>query len=738
MRQLKNTLLFPALLFSISVFSQQGVVMSAIGKLPIEGATVNFKPDNLSVTSDELGRFLFLKKLPDSIIISAIGFETKNISYQDFLKNNDTIFLLRRPVELSSITVSANRPDQFSYISKVDVKMRDVTNSQEVLRLVPGLFIGQHAGGGKAEQLFLRGFDIDHGTDINIAVDGMPVNMVSHAHGQGYADLHFLIPELIENIHFRKGDYDAEKGNLATAGHVEFKTKNFLPANSIKLEAGQFNSYRGVGMFRILEREKQSAFIASEYMFTNGYFEHDQDFHRLNLFGKFRREIGKRSDLVFSASTFSSKWKASGQIPERALHNGLIGFFGAIDPNEGGNTGRSNLNAEFKTTLNNGDLLKSQAYFTRYDFELYSDFTFFLNDSINGDQVRQKEKRNLLGYNGSYIHRGNGKFSTEFGVNLRFDKTRDSELSRTKNRVITTDRIKLGDVKEFNQGLWVTETIKWNKKFTITAGLRFDHFSNYYLDKLDQDRLNKISESIISPKLKFYYQLNKKTQFYFTAGKGFHSNDVRVAIQTAGKNILPAAYGADLGMVCKPSKNLLIQSALWYLKLQQEFVYVGDEGVIEPSGRSRRLGVDLSLRYQPVTWLYFDVDANYSLGRAIDEKNGEDYLPLAPVLTSIGGIGYKNKNGLSAGLRYRYMADRPANETNSIVAKGYFVTDAVFNYASKKFEAGISIQNLFNIRWKETQFDTESRLKNETESVSEIHFTPGTPFFLKGHISFFF
>jgi outer membrane receptor protein involved in Fe transport len=167
-------------------------------------------------------------------------------------------------------------------------------------------------------------------------------------------------------------------------------------------------------------------------------------------------------------------------------------------------------------------------------------------------------------------------------------------------------------------------------------------------------------------------------------------------------------------------------------------VYVGDEGIVEPSGKSRRLGFDLSARYQPVKWLFFDMDTNYSNGRAIEENKGEDYLPLAPVFTSIGGITYKSAIGLNASLRYRYMGDRPANEDNSVVAKGYFVTDAVVNYIKSKFEAGIAIQNLFNVRWKETQFDTESKLQNETTPVSEIHFTPGTPFFFKTHIAFFF
>ncbi|HLG41170.1 MAG TPA: TonB-dependent receptor, partial [Chitinophagaceae bacterium] len=637
-----------------------GKVINASTNIPVEGATISFHPGGQFTTTNEQGQFSFRQTsiTIESISVSAIAYESKKISYDDFIKGNKIISIGSNVVELSAVMVALPPGDQYKPISKVDIKMRNVTNSQEILRLVPGLFIGQHAGGGKAEQLFLRGFDIDHGTDVNIAVDGMPVNMVSHAHGQGYADLHFLIPELIENVSFKKGPYYAEKGNLTTAGFVDFKTKNVLPANMIKLEGGQFNTYRAVGMMSLLDkkakRKEQSLFVASEYMYTKGYFDNPQNFHRLNLFGKYYGKINENNQLNFSASTFSSKWKASGQIPERALQSGLIGFFGAIDPNEGGNTGRTNINAQLQTNLKNGGLLKNQVYYTNYDFELYSNFTFFLNDSVNGDEIKQRERRNLFGYNGSFSHSGyagDKKLTTDFGVSVRFDKTKNSELSRTKNRTIITDRIKLGDIKELNAGAWINETIKWNEQFGVNAGLRYDFFNNSYLDKLQNNTLSRAHAAIISPKLNLYYTINSKTQLYITTGKGFHSNDTRVVVQTGGKEILPAAYGADLGIVLKPATNLVLQSTVWYLKLDQEFVYVGDEGIVEPGGKSRRIGFDLSVRYQPAKWLFLDMDANYSNGRAIKETKGEDYLPLAPVFTSIGGITFKNAMGINASLR---------------------------------------------------------------------------------------
>lgn len=722
-----------------------GKVLDGKSGLPVEGATIQFLPGASTTLSDERGQFNFpVNNSIRQLKISSIGHQTIIISLDSFFKAGNTLSLEVASIQLSNVTVTSGTGEQYRSVSKLDIKMRGINNSQEVLRMVPGLFIGQHAGGGKAEQIFLRGFDLDHGTDISISVDGMPVNMVSHAHGQGYADLHFLIPELIEQVSFKKGTYYAEKGNFTTTGFVDFKTINSLPKNLIKLEGGMFHTCRTLGMMNLLgERQKnksQSAYIASEYMYTRGYFDHPQDFNRFNVFGKYTGSF-KNNQLSFSASHFRSRWKASGQIPDRAVENGLIGFYGAIDPNEGGETSRTNANVVVTTTLNAGSYLKNQVYFSNYHFLLYSNFTFFREDPVNGDQIRQKEKRGLYGYNGSYhkiFYAGKIQVNSEVGVNLRWDQTENSELSRTKDRTVTTAALMLGNISERNTAAYFSETFLFSSRFSVNGGLRFDRFEDEYLDKLNGNSKRKASASILSPKLSFYYHANDRAQFYLNTGRGFHSNDTRVVIQQKGLEILPAAYGSDLGTVLKPSKNILVNAALWYLWLDQEFVYVGDEGVVEPSGKSRRYGVDLSIRCQPVKWLYADMDWNYSHGRYVEEIKGRNYLPLAPVWTSIGGITIKTKGGINTSLRYRFMGDRPANEAYSVVAKGYFVTDAFVNFTRKKYEIGLAVQNLFNVRWKETQFDTESRLQGEPAAVSEIHFTPGTPLFAKLSLSYLF
>jgi outer membrane receptor protein involved in Fe transport len=354
-----------------------------------------------------------------------------------------------------------------------------------------------------------------------------------------------------------------------------------------------------------------------------------------------------------------------------------------------------------------------------------------LEDPINGDQIKQKEGRNLWGYNSNYSiahDLGSKQATLNIGVNYRHDLTKDSELSRTKDKTTLLESIQLGDVNEANLGAFIDETIQFSSKISLTAGLRFDYFNNQYLDKLQNNTIFKANASIVSPKLNLYYTKNNNLQLYLNLGKGFHSNDTRAVVEQNGLEILPAAYGSDLGIIWKPCSKMVINAAYWYLWLNQEFVYVGDAGVVEPSGQSKRSGFDVSMRYQLTKNLFFDADVNYAKPRAIGETEGQNLIPLAVTWTSIGGLTLKNDKGFSGSLRYRYVGDRPANEDNSIVAKGYFVSDALLNYTKNRYSVGLSIQNIFNTKWKETQFATESRLLNETTSVEEIHFTPGTPF----------
>lgn len=336
------------------------------------------------------------------------------------------------------------------------------------------------------------------------------------------------------------------------------------------------------------------------------------------------------------------------------------------------------------------------------------------------------------------IHKESVDLLFQLGFGVRNDATTNTELSHTLNRTTTLEQIKLGDIDESNIFTYLNSEIRLGR-WLINPAVRLDYFKFGYQDKLVANYKTQTESQVkISPKLNFVYSQNNDLQFYLKTGMGFHSNDARVVIENNGKEILPTAIGTDLGTIWKPFPRLIVNSAFWYLYLRQEFVYVGDAGVVEPSGKTRRSGFDLGIRYQLSDYFFFNLDANYTYARSINDPKGQNYIPLAPDFTSTAGLSFQNWKNFSGGLRYRYIKDRPANEDNSIVAKGYFISDFNINYTFKRIVFGVSIENIFNSEWNETQFATESRLKNETASVEEIHFTPGTPFFLKVGINYKF
>ncbi|HEX6227732.1 MAG TPA: TonB-dependent receptor [Chryseolinea sp.] len=736
-------------LLVLSLIAQgQGTIAGMVqseSRESLAGAHIFLKEKSLGTIANTNGRFR-LKDIPPgkhTVVVTFIGYETvsKSVVVTDGSTTSLELLLTPGDVQLQDLVINASTEQPLNTLSPIDIKIRPVNTSQDVLRMVPGLFIAQHAGGGKAEQIFLRGFDIDHGTDLNLEVDGLPVNMVSHAHGQGYSDLHFIIPEMINYVNFDKGPYYADKGDFTTAGFVDFQTKNILDNNFVKLEGAQFGTFRtvaGVNLFSP-KKSKTQGYIGTEFFRTDGFVESPQAFKRFNITSKISTRLKNDDNLTAGASFFTSKWDASGQIPTRAVESGMITRYGSIDDSEGGETSRANLFLKHVHSFSNGAYLTQQAYAVRYDFKLYSNFTFYLNDPVNGDQISQKESRMIYGYKSNYIVESrflNKDLTTEIGFGFRLDDVNNIALSNTSKREFLGD-VQRGDVNEGNVNFYVNETLNLTSKWSVNAALRFDYFNFKYYDRLQNLRMSS-GKGIVSPKLNINYLVNENTQLYIRTGMGFHSNDARAVTRQESREILPKAYGVDLGLNTKISDRLFFHAALWRLDLEQEFVYVGDEGIVEPSGRTQRSGIDLSLRYEIFPWLFLDGDLNLTNPKAKDEAEGEDYIPLAPTISSIGGLSVKFKNGFNGTLRYRYIGDRAANEDNSVVAHGYFLADAVVNYTRDQFEVGLSAENLFDADWNEAQFDTESLLLGEAEPVSEIHFTPGTPFFLKLKVTFFF
>ncbi|WP_118974957.1 TonB-dependent receptor [Taibaiella koreensis] len=734
-----------ALLLPFGLLAHTGSIRGKItdGKTgkALDGANIYVLQSNSSAVTNAFGQFLLrnIEPGPHTVVISHLGFETveKEVNVEEGVSADIVATLLASGIKLNEVMINAAKAQPFSTISDIDLKLRPLNTSQDFMRLVPGLFTAQHQGGGKAEQMFLRGFDIDHGTDINVTVDDVPVNMVSHAHGQGYADLHFLIPELVQRIDFGKGPYQLDKGNFTTAGFAAFKTYDDLENSFVKLEGGLYGYFRTAAAINLLNSSqgegKSSAYLAGEYSYNRGYFDAPQHFNRINLTGKYTTQLSADKQLSITLSAFRSRWDASGQIPERAVAEGIIGRFGELD-GEGGNTSRYHVNIQYLQSISDHSLFKSNAYAGYYDFDLLSDFTFFLNDPVNGDRIRQKEKRLFTGYNAKYVidyRVGSFKTTTEAGLGFRYDHTNNSELSHMLNQDIVLQRLAFGDIDETNLYGYAGQTLYLLPQLVLNAGMRFDYFINGYNNKLPSEpSRSTYTTHGLSPKAGLYYNFSNRGRLYFNYGTGFHSNDTRVVVAQAGKEVLPMAHSFDLGTVIKPIPKLLLSGALWMLDLQQEFVYVGDEAIVEPSGRTRRLGVDFSLRYELLKYLFADVDFNYAHARARDAAEGDNYIPLAARITSTGGLTFR-KDHWGASLRYRHLGSRPANEDNTVVAKGYTVFDAAINYTLRSFEFGIQAQNIFNTEWNEAQFDTESRLRNETMPVSEIHFTPGTPFFLK-------
>jgi outer membrane receptor protein involved in Fe transport len=783
---LKNKIITSLLLSCLAVVqltaqyaSIHGIITGEDDREGLVGVNILLKGTVHGTVSGLHGDYI-LRDIPagkQTILFSFLGYETFEVEL-DFLEGEEkeyNVILLQGSINLSAVSVEARQP--FSAASSkairdFDLKIKPVRSAQDLLLLVPGLFIAQHAGGGKAEQIFMRGFDADHGTDVGISVDGLPVNMVTHGHGQGYADLHFVIPEIIDGMTVYKGPYFSQFGNFGTAGSVAFTTTDHPDHNLVKLEGGMFNTARATAVLKIPTTGKhQSAYLAGQYHHSDGPFESPQDFNRGNIFGKFHTHITPRSELGIGVGAFTSAWDASGQIPQRAIDNGLITRWGAIDDLEGGTTSRYNVSVDYHFMEGYEHDFMVQAYASRYDFKLYSNFTFWLNDSTDGDMIEQSDNRTIYGLNTHYSLRrriGNIRTLTKVGGSFRGDNI-DVSLWKSPDRIrkaVQTDH----SINEVNMSFWLEEDLVFSRIFKLQLGLRGDYFTFHSLDHLDfpefpDNGLPQASgyarSTILSPKLNLVLSPSSNIDFYLNAGTGFHSNDARDVIlaqkireihrarekqgftsaeieqELLARNFdpaqsdiktLPRAAGIELGTRFSLGENVLISLAGWYMHMEEELVFVGDEGSTEISGETRRMGLDAELRLQLARWIWAYLDLNMADGRYVNEPDDENYIPLAPRLTSQGGINFMHPAGFEGAFNYRYLTNRPANEDNSVVALGHLLNNLILAYNFSGFRVFAQVENLFDITWNEAQFDTESRLYYETLPVSELHFTPGNPF----------
>lgn len=718
------------------VRSIRGVVTDSAGA-PLSGATVTDPDGRRGVVTGPSGSFLIqVPREQSHLVATRVGHRPDTL----MLPTDSTVAVFRlahAPLSLETVTVSAERTFSAASSSSVrdlDIQLRPRQSSQDLLRLAPGLVIAQHAGGGKAEQIFLRGFDADHGTDVAVSVDGLPVNMVSHAHGQGYADLHFVIPELVERIEVRKGPFDVRDGDFATAGAVQFRTRERIARPVVNARVGSFNTANVFAAVPVGGAAGPGGYLAASGLRGDGPFEVAQDHRRLNLFGKWTAPLGEAREWFAQASTFHAGWNASGQIPVRAIRSGQIGRFGSIDPSEGGMTQRHDATIGMRSLQSSDTRWEAQAYATRYHFRLFSNFTFFLNDPERGDGIEQVDDRSVLGFRARFQSPnqpgglpgrwevGSGGRADRAEVALFHQQHRERLGVRADNRIA-----------QQNLFAWAEQEVSVSRHARLSLGFRGDLFRFGVQDRLPASRADLPRASgtewkgILSPRANLAVDVSDGTTLFANAGGGFHSNDARdVLLAPPGEQVLPRAWSGELGGR-RVWNGGSVAAAVWGLTLASELVYVGDEGVTEASGRTRRVGIDLEGRARLLPWLWADADLNLARGRFVDEPDGADHIPLAPTVTSTAGLSVRDLGPLTGGTRYRHIGTRPADETNSIQAQGYTVWEVFGSYTRGAAEITLTLDNVFDIQWNEAQFATTSRLRHEPRETTELHFTPGAP-----------
>ncbi|WP_165605864.1 TonB-dependent receptor [Flavivirga aquatica] len=701
---------------------------------------------NGTLTNNDGSYSITLASIPAKLEFSILGYQPKTVIVKEQLENLN-ISIKKTATELSEIVISSSAEKILGThkTSKISLQLMPISSAQDLLKTIPGLFIAQHAGGGKAEQIFLRGFDNDHGTDFAVMVDDIPANLSSHAHGQGYADLHFLIPETIKDADYYKGPHESSLGNFAVSGAAKFSSKNRLHRNLLKIEYGQYDFIRALAMVslinekNVLTKNNESAYIAIEGTYNKSFFNSPQNLRRLNTFTKYNVDLSNTSTLSTSISTFHSDWNASGQIPLRAVELGLINRFDAIDNQEGGDTKRIHINTQLDTKISENIRLKNQMYYVSNRYNLFSNFSFYQNNPIDGDMIHQEENRHIYAYQGSITTKKLfqiNKSNTTLGWQVQHNNNKiglNNTIGRTFRDIVNHSKI-----KETNYALYLKERLQATSRLTVLAGLRADYFRFNLAEIVPTPQKGDNTAFRWSPKLSLFYDFTKNFQLYAKASSGFHSNYTNAAVKNKTVHALPKAIGYDLGTEFKIGNNLIGNLATWYLESDAEFVFVADSFEFENKGRSKRIGGEASFRYQPFSYFWLDTDLNYSYGTLLDTPKAENKIPSAPRFSSTGGATLQLQNRLKGSLRYRYLGERPLIEDESVIAQDYFILDAAINYTKPSYEIGLSIENVFNQKWREAIFYDSSQLQTEANPVDDIHFTPGTPFLAKLSLTYFF
>jgi outer membrane receptor protein involved in Fe transport len=655
----------------------------------------------------------------------------------------------RRPVTAASSFVRDSKAFELRSVSD---------DPGDLLEVTPGLEVGQHAGGGKANQYLVRGFDADHGTDLALFVDDVPVNVRSHAHGQGFADFHFVIPETVERVEITKGPYEAEVGDFATAGSVNLVTRERLDESYVKFEGGSFDSQRYLLMFSPDQgafaggaEAPARALLALEAYGTDGPFSNGEDLWRYNLFGRLGLDLGERTRLVATLNAYDSRWDASNEVPQRAVDGPGFDRFDAVDPTDGGDSSTARSLVKLIHQPSDAEQLEAAGWFTWYALDLYSNFTFFLDDPVNGDQILQQDDRlrygGWLSYARSFesapvpvsLRVGLQTQHDDAHVRLRHTRERDILETTTDDEILERSLAVFGEV-ELIPLPWVRSVV----------GLRGEQF---WFDSGDRSGLDRADgnerDAVLLPKLSlilrpfgheapFASEIAPlhELELFLNYGRGFHSNDARDVAENPTEPTLPTATGWEVGARTRVFDRLDVAAAYWWLNLQREFVFVGDAGTTEPRPRSRRQGVELAAELEIFDWLFWEGSLGYSSG---EFTNGEK-IPQAVRFIADTGLVARHPSGVSAELGYHTLGERYGTESRAGERlRSWGVWNAALRYRRGPLEAGLLLENLGNTHWESAEYFFTSRLPGEPAGgVDDLHFVPGNPRSARVVVAYYF
>jgi hypothetical protein len=612
------------------------------------------------------------------------------------------------------------------------IESRPTLRPAEVLEFVPGVIVSQHSGDGKANQYYLRGFNLDHGTDFATFVDGMPVNMPTHAHGHGYSDLNWLIPELIDRISYRKGPYYAQEGDFASAGAAHLRLFDTLPRGVASVTVGE-NGYRRALVANSSALTTGNLLYAIEGGENDGPWEHPEKFHRLNGVLRYSLVDGNTKSSL-TAMGYAAHWNATDQVPRGAVDSGQIGRFGALDPSDHGDTQRFSLSYDLLHVMDNGEF-KFNAYAIQSRLNLFSNFTYFLDNTVDGDQFDQAEHRKVLGLNTSRSWQtpfAGHDSTTTVGLQVRHDRLDPVGLYSAKDGQRTSDSIQESTVRETSVGLYAENATRWTPWLRSVAGLRTDWVDFDVSQGTNVDTGDK-KASIGNPKLSLIFGPWDKTEYFVNIGQGFHSNDARGVNKSADASpALVRSKGMELGVRTEVIPGLQTSLALWQLKLGSELVFAGDAGDTEASGASKRYGVEFNNHYVAKPWLLFDLDIAASKSRFDaaqgDAPNEGRYIPGSVNTVASFGATVTNLGPWFGQFQWRYFGPRALIEDNSQRSQSTLLAYVRAGYkVSQDVKVALDVFNLFDRQASDIDYYYESRVTPVAAASKDIHFHPVEP-----------